>query len=336
MAKQPLIIAGTQIDPFNLGLSPVVWLLGTGIILLLLFIRVENRNNRESRPSLIQLALFKIADFVTGLKVRSIQVSIIAGILFAVPLFVQVSFGTSAFHTGLALLPLSISIVIGAAIGVRVSNRRLPRTIVLAGTLIMTFGALALVVGMNTGTSASDLGLGLTILGFGSGLMASQIVNLTLSAVSPEQTAEASGITSTVEQVGNSVGVAILGTILIVSLSLGLTQLLDANTSIPAATKQQAQVIIDEGVEIVSDQQIEENISALEPELADEILAIYDTARTNAFRISMLTVTFFGLIMFIISGSLPAKELFDVDMDSQEASAQVDKTKISDESEAMT
>jgi MFS family permease len=309
IAKQPLIIAGVEIDPFHLGLSPVVYLLGLGVILLLLFVNVENKNIRENRPSLVHLALFKIIDFVNGLKVRSIQVSILAGILFAVPLFLQVSFGISAFHTGLALLPLSITIIIGAALGVRARKTRLPKTVVRLGALVMTFGALALVVAMNTGTSALDLSLGLSILGFGIGLVSSQIVNLTLSAVAPEQTAEASGITSTVEQVGNSVGVAILGTILTISLSLGLTQLLNANTSIPEATKQQATEIIEQGVDIVSDQQIQENIAGLDPELADEILSIYHIARTDAFRIVMFTVAFFSIVMFILSARLPAREL---------------------------
>ena len=78
--------------------------------------------------------------------------------------------------------------------------------------------------------------------------------------------------------------------ILTLTLSLSLTQQLNANASIPAETKQQAQVIIDQGVEIVSDAHIQENITSLDPVLADEILSIYDTARTNAFRIAMLAV----------------------------------------------
>ena len=70
----------------------------------------------------MHLTLFTIADFVNGLKVRFVQVSAIAGILFTVPLFMQVSFGISAFDTGLALLPLSISLILGAFVGVRLSR----------------------------------------------------------------------------------------------------------------------------------------------------------------------------------------------------------------------
>lgn len=312
IASKPLIIAGREISPFNLGLSPVVFLIGLGTVLLLLFIKTENQNALENRPSLIRLVLFKIGDFVNGLKVRSIQVSVIAGILFTVPLFMQVSFGISAFETGLALLPLSVAIIIGAMLGVRASKKQLPRTIVRLGSLVMMFGALALVFGMNTGTTPADLSFGLIILGFGSGLVGSQIVNLILSSVKPEETAEASGVTSTLEQLGNSVGVAILGTILTLSLTLGLTKGFNESTLSPEI-KSQAQTKIESGVEIVSDEQISQGIESFGEEESAQILSIYDTARTDSFRIAMLAVAFCGLLMFIMSASLPKRKLVEAE-----------------------
>ena len=126
IATQPLVIGGVAISPFNLGLSPAFWLLVLGAILLLLFVRVEQRNLAAGKPALVHPALFTIADFVNGLKVRFVQVAILAGILFTVPLFMQVSFGISAFTTGLALLPLSVCLLLGAFVGVRVGTRYLP------------------------------------------------------------------------------------------------------------------------------------------------------------------------------------------------------------------
>ncbi len=308
-AKKPFEINGVEISPFNLGLSPTVWLLALGVILLMLFIRLENRNVHNNRPTLIHLALFKIGDFVNGLKVRAIQVSLLAGILFTAPLFMQVSFGISAFNTGIALLPLSIFLIIGAVIGVKAGKKYLPKTIIQVGSSIMILGALVLVSTMNTSTKAFELSWGLGILGLGSGLIGSQIVNLILSSVRQDQTAEASGLTSTLEQVGNSVGVAILGTVLTLSLSLGLTQQFNQQTDIPADIAQRAQQKIEQGVEVVSDQQIRSAVTELTPDNADQLLQMYDTARTNAFRITMLAVAFAALVMFILSRSLPAKQV---------------------------
>jgi MFS family permease len=309
ISKKPLVLGGVEISPFNLGVSPAVWLLGLGMILLLLFIQVERRKTRRGEEPLVPLELFQIADFVNGLRVRSIQVSVLAGILFTVPLFLQVSYGISAFETGLALLPLSISLIIGAFLGIRLARARLPKTVVMWGSVIVSLGAVGIIAGMNEGTRPLQLSLGLSIFGFGAGLIGSQIVNLILSSVSPEETAEASGITSTLEQVGNSVGVAILGTILTVSLSLGLSQMLAESSVIPTDLRADAQQKIEAGVNIVSDDQIKASLAGYEPALASELLRIYDTARTNAFRISMLLVAFAGILMFLFSFSLPDRKL---------------------------
>ncbi len=92
IAKKPLVIAGVDVNPLELGLSPVVLLEGLGIVLLILFVKVERRNARNQKPSLARLTLFGIVDFVNGLQVRSIQVSFL-DILFSAPLFMQVSCG---------------------------------------------------------------------------------------------------------------------------------------------------------------------------------------------------------------------------------------------------
>lgn len=307
IARQPVVVAGQELSLFGLGLSPVVFLVGIGTLLLLLFVQVERERAQQQKATLIHLEIFDDADFVSGLRVRAIQVSILAGILFTIPLFMQVSFGITAFATGVALLPLSIGVIVGAALGARLGRQRLPRTMVRLGALILTAGALALVVTVSTSTTPLDLAWGLAILGFGNGLIGSQIVNLTLSSVPPDETAEASGSNSTLEQVGNSVGVAMLGTLLTVSLSLGLAQELRASNTISDAVAAQAEVKIMQGVEVVSDQQITDAVSAFDPVQAREILTIYDTARTNAFRINMLAVAFGGLVMLVTSRSLPRR-----------------------------
>ena len=233
IAKQPLVVGGIELSPFNLGLSLPRRSWGWASSSCCSSCRSRRGiTPRTGHPSCTWRSS-RLSDFVNGLKVRSIQVSAIAGILFTVPLFMQVSFGISAFDTGLALLPLSISIILGAFLGVRLSGARLPIQIVRIGTLVLSLGAVVMVARMNTGTGPLDLALGLSVVGLGAGLIGSHIVNLVLSSVSPEETAEASGVTSTLEQLGNSVGVAILGTLLTVALSLGLSQSLAAEQRHP-------------------------------------------------------------------------------------------------------
>src|SRR5207237_8820681 len=116
---------------------------------------------------------------------------------------------------------------------------------------------------------------------------------------------EASGVASTLEQLGNSVGVAILGTLLTVALSLGLTQQISQSSVIPEDLKRQAQEKIEYGVNIVSDQQIQAGLAGYDPGVSAELLRIYDTARTNAFRICMLVVACWWFMMFLLSFRIP-------------------------------
>lgn len=313
MAKQPFVINGNTIDPFGLGLSPAIWSMALGVIFFLLFMNAQNKNVEEGKPTLIHPALFKIKDFVNGLKVRSLQVSIVAGILFSIPLFMQVSFQISAFQTGIALLPLSISLTIGAIAGVKLAKKILPRSVIMWGSAIMTVGALILTVGVDTGTKPSDLFLGLTVLGFGLSMVGSQIVNIILSAVKPEETAEASGLTSTLEQVGNSMGVAILGTLLTVTLTMTMTHLVSSSPIIPADMKTEINAVVQNGIEIVSNAQIQEAAANYDPVISGEIINLYDQARTNAFRINMVFIALIGVMMFIMSLALPKKKLVEVD-----------------------
>ena len=105
---------------------------------------------------------------------------IFAGVLFNHNTLV----GISTFGLGMAagiptiILTAYQGLPLGAFIGLRAAKQRLPRTIVRVGALVIMVGALAIVAAMNTGTSGSDLSLGLTIFGLGSGIMASQIVEI--------------------------------------------------------------------------------------------------------------------------------------------------------------
>jgi hypothetical protein len=119
------------------------------------------------------------------------------------------------------------------------------RSVVRLGALVVTLCARP---GgrMNTGTSPLDLALG-PRSGFGNGLIGSQIVNLVLPV--PPHDCRGVSANSTLEQVGNSVGVAILGTLLTLSLTLGVAQGLATNTTLTPTVRAEAQQVIEEGGE---------------------------------------------------------------------------------------
>jgi len=306
LAKQPLVIAGYEIAPFGLSVVPFLWAIG--ILCFLAFTRWERRVERRGGDVLVDLDLFRIGDYVKGLQVRFLHVAILMGATFAIPLYLQVTYGLNAFQTGFVLLALSAGLLLAATTGARRGLQYLPKKKVEWGFLVVILGAVAMILYIYLGAEPRGLLPGLFIFGVGLGLVASQIVNLILSSVSEKQTPEASGVASTLETLGSSVGTALVGTVLIVALTTGITNLVDDSETLPQDNKMAVEQALLDSVEVVSNEIIAEEMTE-DPGVEAEIIAIYDKARENAFQITVLFMAFGALVAYILARDLPEKKL---------------------------
>jgi MFS family permease len=302
-AKQPLIIAGYEFAPF--GLSIVPFLYGAGVLCLIQFVHHEQHLEEKGRDRLIDLKLFSIKDFVTGLNVRFIQVALVAGILFTIPLFLQVTYGISAFETGFILFGLTAGLLLTAMAGAKRGLNILPKKKVLWGFLTAIAGVLIMMGYMFVGDDPLGLLPGLFVYGLGMGLVVSQIVNLIMSAVTPKQTAEASGITSTLETLGSAIGTAVIGTILVVALTNGAGMMVEHSTVFPCELKQQISQDMAASLEVVSTDVVSANLQGNGVYEA-EALRIYDAARQNAFIITLMFMAFSAFVAYLLARRLPA------------------------------
>jgi MFS family permease len=303
-AKQPFSIFGYDFEPFGLSIVPFFWV--AGILCLMAFVGHERKLEEKKKTPLVSLDLFKITDFVRGLNIRFIHVALIAGATFSVPLFLQVTYGLSAFETGFILLALTAGLLLTAIGGTRLGLKYFPKQKVRLGLLVAILGLAIMAIYTQFGHSEWGLVPGLFVYGLGLGLIASQIVNLVMSSVSPKQTAEASGVTSTLETFGSSVGTAIVGTVLVLSLTNGIARMVSQSNVYSPETKTKITQQLQSGVEVVSSNVLSENIKENGKQEA-ETIRIYDKARQNAFTVTMLFMAFLALIAFISARKLPAK-----------------------------
>ena len=306
MAKQPLVMGQYEIAPFGLSVVPFLWAIG--ILCLMAFTRWEKRVESRGGDVLVDLKLFKIVDFVKGLDVRFIHVALIAGTTFAVPLFLQVTYGMSAFQTGFVLLAFSVGLLLSSTMGSKRGLQFLPKKKVEWGFLVAIIGIFAMMLYVNIGEGPKGLVPGLFVFGLGMGLVGSQIINLVLSAVKSKQTAEASGVSSTLETLGSSVGTALVGTILVVSLTTGITKMVDESEVFPADVKVEIESNMQESVEVVSNEVIEEQVTE-DGLMEAEIVLIYDAARQKAFEVTLLFMAFGALMAYVMARDLPKKKL---------------------------
>ncbi|MDD1648580.1 MAG: MFS transporter, partial [Methanomicrobiales archaeon] len=236
-----------------------------------------------------------------------IQVALLAGILFTVPLFLQVTYGISAFETGFILFGLTAGLLLTAMGGAKRGLTILPKKKVEWGLLTVILGVLIMMAYLFIGNAPMGLLPGLFVFGLGMGLVVSQIVNLIMSAVAPAQTAEASGLTSTLETLGSSVGTAVIGTILVVALTSGAVNMVDQSTVFPCQIKEQISQDMVTSLEVVSTNVVSANIPGNTAYEA-EAIRIYDAARLNAFIITLIFMAFTAFVAYLLARRLPAKK----------------------------
>ncbi len=165
--------------PAWLGLSPVVWLILAGGVVLRVFLGWEGRVDRKADP-LVDPALLHNATLRGGLSAFFFQYLLQAGLFFVVPLFLSVALGLSAIATGVRLLPLSLTLLL-AAVGVpKLLPNASPRRVVQVGFLALFAGIMILMAALDAGAGPEIVTWPLLLAGLGVGALASQLGNVTV------------------------------------------------------------------------------------------------------------------------------------------------------------
>lgn len=305
VATKPYLVFGLDALPSGLSITPVAILIGT--ILLVLFAFWENYVEKKGRTPLVSLGLFKNRQFTSGSSTVALMSLGMTGTIFALPVFLQSVQNLDALHTGLALVPLSLAVLVTAPTSALLTKFVTPKRLIQAGLLIATLASLLLMSLLSPTATAAHLAPGLALFGLGMGLVFAQASNMTLSAVSVEQSGEASGVNNTIRQIGTSFGSAIIGAVVLTSLASGLSagvsnsQVIPDNmkSAIAESVSAQASSVELGGVESDSvTHSLPDNISA-------ELTKIAHQASADASKRAMLYTAAFMLAAFAVSSLMP-------------------------------
>jgi EmrB/QacA subfamily drug resistance transporter len=291
------------------GISIVPFAIVIGFIFLGLFVLWEQAQEREGKTPLVSLYLFSNSQFTSGTLTTAVLSLSQAGIFFTLPVFLQAARGLNAFDTGLTLLPMSLALLFSAPLSIFLVKHIVPKHIIQIGLFTDVIAVIIIWRSLSPTASVWDLAPGLMLYGLGMGFVMAQISNLTLSAVSVEEAGEASGVNNTLRQLGSSLGAAIMGAVLLSSLSAGLINGIQASTVIPAQFKPQIQDAVAKHSE---DFQFGDTskLSAqggqqLPSQVTSEISAISKVAITDANKKTALYSILFVLLGLLVSIRLP-------------------------------
>jgi EmrB/QacA subfamily drug resistance transporter len=164
---------------------------------------------RRTEP-LIELRFFRSAPFSGATAIAVCAFSGVAGFLFLNTLYLQEVRGLSALHAGLYTLPMAVMAAFFGPVSGRIVGAWGARVPLLIGGAGLTAGSLML-TGLTATTSVGWLLTSYVIFGIGFGVVNTPITNTAVSGMPADQAGVAAAIASTSRQVGNSLGVAVIG-----------------------------------------------------------------------------------------------------------------------------
>lgn len=162
---------------------------------------------------MLDLSLLHVPTFGGGLVAALVLNGALYSQLTYLTIYLQNSLGFSAVATGVRFLPFTCAIFVAAGIAGRLTSL-LPRRALMGAGFLLVGGGLLLMRGLTASSSWTHLLAGMIVSGAGGGLVGTPLVSTAVGVVAPARAGMASGINSTLRQVGVATGVAGFGTIL--------------------------------------------------------------------------------------------------------------------------
>jgi EmrB/QacA subfamily drug resistance transporter len=173
------------------------------------------------RQPLVEIRFFKSAPFAGATIIAMMSFIVFGGFLFLNTLYLQDVRGLSALHAGLDTLPMAGAMAILSSISGRLVGHFGTRpSLVLAG-IGMTMGNF-LLTGLSPETSFTRIFLAYVIFGVGFGVVIAPTTNTALSGMPASQAGVAAALVSTSRQIGQTLGVGIVGSVAVAGLAGGL------------------------------------------------------------------------------------------------------------------
>jgi EmrB/QacA subfamily drug resistance transporter len=250
---------------------------------------------RRVADPMVKLELFGIRNFWVANVIGLAVPFGLFGIFFPMTLFLQGALGMSPLEAGLTMMPMSLMLMFVAPVSGRLSDRVGARWILTTGLTLVSVGIVLMTINVSTTTNWRALLPALLITGTGMGMTFAPMTAAAMSRVPPRISGSASGILNTSRNVGQLLGIAVLGSIL--QSRLGLHAGAEFRSLPIGDTAARDQI-----VELVRTGRVEAIPSIIPPEMRDQLPVIFDSMR-QVFVLSMReTFSVGALICFVALG----------------------------------
>jgi hypothetical protein len=193
-----------------------------------------------------------------------------------------------------------------SAIGSRLSARFTVRALVRAGLTTTLAAALLLLVTVQPALDDSRFAMSMALLGVGMGLIVSQLGNVVQSSVDASGRSEAGGMQYTGQQLGSSLGVALIGAIVLTGLGAAFVSNVEDDPRVSSEVSQMAAEAAKTG-DFVSADQVRKGAEAagLDAATTDAVVEGYEEAQLQSLKVGLLAAAFLALGSLAFTRDLP-------------------------------
>jgi EmrB/QacA subfamily drug resistance transporter len=309
-AKQSFSLFGIH-WPFE-GLSVIPFIFLIALIFLTFFVRRELKLEKQGGSPLLKMTLFKFFGFALGLFTLLILSLGQFGFFFMTPIYFENVLGLNALGTGIIFLPATLSVFVAGILSGFIASKTRPKILVNLGMFLLGLGAFLLIPEIKSMATIWSLAPALIIYGIGLGMGSAQLTNIVISAAPNRFAGEASAASATFRQVGASIGVAIMGTVLAGAIISNIQLNVQSDTLIPSDIKNTVilsldKVNIESGQINISNQEIPQQLqSPIKRDVDDAIMA----ASKKTLRVTTIFI-FIGAILSLFIPGKPKSESQD-------------------------
>jgi EmrB/QacA subfamily drug resistance transporter len=295
----------SPIEPF--GFSLTLFVIALGGALVWAFVTWQRHREETGADPLVHLDLLRVPPLRSGLIGLFSQNLILMGVFFVIPLYLQLVLGLDALQTGIKMLPVSVTMFLASALGSRLSSRYPVRSIVRSGLSVTVVAIIALLATVQPDLADGAFAASMAVLGVGMGLIVSQLGNVVQSSVDASGRGEAGGLQYTGQQLGSSLGIALIGAIVLVGLSGAFVTKITEDERISAEVSQQVSVAVESGIDFVSTDAIRTAAqeAGLDAATTDALVEDYQQAQLGSLKAGLLAAAFLALASLAFTRDLP-------------------------------
>ncbi|MGR4998924.1 MFS transporter [Vibrio celticus] len=292
-----------------LGISPAIPTVLVGAALLKILMVWERRFEEQGGTPLLPSSYVKNPQVVVGLVLCATIFLLFGATGFINVSYMQLVAGMSAFSSGMALCAFALGMMIGSLGAPAKLSHLTCQRICQLGFVIAATGTALMFLGFTADGITFWQYISLTIFGTGAGLLASQASIVVTSALSEREAQQSGGIQATSRNVGQAFGVAILGSVMLFSLTGAIKSNVAEHEALSAQTKQ---IIIEQpSLPFVSNAMA---IDLMENLIADKeeqriVIEVMAESRLQSVRYALFTLIGLMLGGLALCSKLPQRSL---------------------------